>query len=505
MDRLEEAEGVLKKYYGYHSFKPIQQKAILSILNHQDTLVIMPTGGGKSLCYQIPALMLEGLTLVISPLISLMKDQVDQLVRLGIRAACMNSMLDGEQYRMLYRQIQAKQVQILYVAPERLRSGEFLSLLKRQHISLVAVYEAHCVSQWGHDFRPSYYGIIQFIQSLPQRPVVAAFTATATAETRTDIIQRLELQRPNIYRASFNRSNLILAVQRDGNRKEAVLQFVQSHRGQSGIIYCNTRKEVDKVWDLLLRAGIPVLRYHGGMEDWERNENQEKFIYEQVDLIVATNAFGMGINKPDVRYVVHYNLPKNIESYYQEIGRAGRDGLPSLCVLFFSYSDVHVNRYLLEQSSKSEERLAVELEKLDTMVQYASTSRCLRQFILQYFGEKARERCQGCSNCCTVSLGQPVIQHPEVELLNELKSLRLMLAIDEGVPSYHILSDETLQELASKQPVSPIALESITGLGQSKIEQYGTVLLETISQYQQAFHLERGQTETTSRSGGETV
>ena len=464
MDKLEEAQAVLRKYYGYKGFKPIQQKAIASILNGEDTFVVMPTGGGKSLCYQVPALMLDGLTLVISPLISLMKDQVDQLVRLGICAACMNSMLDGEQYQQLRRQIQAGQIQILYIAPERLRSGDFLSLLRRQKISLVAVDEAHCVSQWGHDFRPSYHEISRFIRSLPVRPVVAAFTATATAETRSDIIQQLELIRPNIYRASFNRANLILAVERDGKRKEALLQFVETHKGQSGIIYCNTRKEVDKVWDMLRRAGIPVLRYHGGMEDWERNENQEKFLQEQIDLIVATNAFGMGINKADVRYVVHYNLPKNIESYYQEIGRAGRDGLPSLCVLFFSYADVHVNRYLLEQSGKSEDRLAIELEKLDAMVQYATTKRCLRQQILQYFGEKAAEHCQGCSNCCEVSLGKPKIQQMEEELLNALRSTRLLAAIEEGVPSYEILSDELLQELAQKQPVSILALKQVAGL-----------------------------------------
>ena len=421
MNKLEEAGELLKRYYGYHTFKPIQQKAIESILNGRDTFVVMPTGGGKSLCYQIPALMLDGLTLVISPLISLMKDQVDQLVRLGIRAACMNSMLDEEQYRQLRTEIQEQRIQILYIAPERLRSGDFLSLLRKQHIRLVAVDEAHCVSQWGHDFRPSYHAISQFVKSLPERPVVAAFTATATQETREDIIRRLELVQPNIYRASFNRSNLILAVERDGGRKEKLLEFVKNHRGQSGIIYCNTRKEVDKVWDMLRRAGIPVLRYHGGMEDWERNENQEKFIYEQVDIIVATNAFGMGINKPDVRYVVHYNLPKNIESYYQEIGRAGRDGLPSLCVLFFSYSDVHINRYLLEQSSKSEERLQVELAKLDAMVRYADTRRCLRQYILQYFGENAKDSCQGCSNCCEVRLGKPELQAMEEDLLNALQ------------------------------------------------------------------------------------
>lgn len=484
MDKLEEAQAVLRKYYGYKGFKPIQQKAIASILNGEDTFVVMPTGGGKSLCYQVPALMLDGLTLVISPLISLMKDQVDQLVRLGIWAACMNSMLDGEQYQQLRRQIQAGQIQILYIAPERLRSGDFLSLLRRQKISLVAVDEAHCVSQWGHDFRPSYHEISRFIRSLPVRPVVAAFTATATAETRSDIIQQLELIRPNIYRASFNRANLILAVERDGKRKEALLQFVETHKGQSGIIYCNTRKEVDKVWDMLRRAGIPVLRYHGGMEDWERNENQEKFLQEQIDLIVATNAFGMGINKADVRYVVHYNLPKNIESYYQEIGRAGRDGLPSLCVLFFSYADVHVNRYLLEQSGKSEDRLAIELEKLDAMVQYATTKRCLRQQILQYFGEKAAEHCQGCSNCCEVSLGKPKIQQMEEELLNALRSTRLLAAIEEGVPSYEILSDELLQELAQKQPVSILALKQVAGLEDDTVTKYGEIFLKTILQHQ---------------------
>ena len=485
MANLEEAEHLLKKYYGYRSFKPIQQKAIESILNGHDTFVVMPTGGGKSLCYQIPALMLDGLTLVISPLISLMKDQVDQLSRLGISAACMNSMLDEAQYQALRQKLMNGEITILYVAPERLRSGDFLSVLRKQKIALVAVDEAHCVSQWGHDFRPSYHGISQFIRNLPVRPIVAAFTATATQETRTDILQRLELKAPNVYRASFNRSNLILSVHRESNRKEAVLTFVQDHLGQAGIIYCNTRKEVDKIWDLLRRSGIQAVRYHGGMEDWERNQNQDLFLHEKVKLIVATNAFGMGINKPDVRYVLHYNLPKNIESYYQEIGRAGRDGLPSLCVLFFSYSDVHINRYLLEQNSKNEERLAIELQKLEDMVQYATTTSCFRQRILQYFGETAKDNCNGCSNCCEVSLGRPVLQKVEAELLTQLRTMRLLLAVAEGVPSYRILSDDVLQKLAEKQPVSMIALEQIEGLGEQQILRYGAEILQTISQYQQ--------------------
>ena len=483
MSQMKEAENLLKKYYGYRSFKPIQQKAIESVLNGQDTFVVMPTGGGKSLCYQIPALMLEGMTLVVSPLISLMKDQVDQLLRLGIPAACMNSMLDEMQYQNLRAQILRNEIKILYVAPERLRSGEFVSLLRRQKISLVAVDEAHCVSQWGHDFRPSYHGISQFIRSLPVRPVVAAFTATATEETRKDIITRLELVRPNIYRASFNRANLILSVQRDRNRKEALLTFVQNHHDQAGIIYCNTRKEVDKIWDMLRRAGIQAVRYHGGMEDWERNENQDCFLKEKVNLIVATNAFGMGINKPDVRYAVHYNLPKNIESYYQEIGRAGRDGLPSLCVLFFSYSDVHINRYLLEQNSKNEERLAFELGKLEDMVQYASASSCLRQYILQYFGETAKNTCNACSNCCEVSLGKPVIQAVDERLLNVLRTMRLMIAMDEGVPSYRILSDEVLYALAEYQPSSMIALHQIQGLGEEHIRRYGERIIAEICDY----------------------
>ena len=484
MSRMKEAETLLKKYYGYRSFKPIQQKAIESVLNGQDTFVVMPTGGGKSLCYQIPALMLEGMTLVVSPLISLMKDQVDQLLRLGISAACMNSMLDEVQYQALRAQVLRGEIKILYVAPERLRSGEFLSVLRKQKISLVAVDEAHCVSQWGHDFRPSYHSISQFIRTLSERPVVAAFTATATTETRADIINRLELIRPNIYRASFNRANLILSVQRDGNRKEALMEFIQNHLQQAGIIYCNTRKEVDKIWDMLRRAGIQAVRYHGGMEDWERNENQDSFLKEKVNLIVATNAFGMGINKPDVRYVVHYNLPKNIESYYQEIGRAGRDGLPSLCVLFFSYSDVHINRYLLEQNSKNEERLAFDLGKLDDMVQYATTGKCLRQHILQYFGETAKDTCNGCSNCCEVSLGKAVMQTIDEGLLNELRTMRLMLAMEEGVPSYRILSDEVLHALAEHQPGSMIALQQIYGLGEEHIRRYGEQIIALITDYQ---------------------
>lgn len=480
---MEQAEVLLKKYYGYRAFKPIQKKAIESIFLGQDTFVVMPTGGGKSICYQIPALVLPGLSLVISPLISLMKDQVDELQRRGINAACLNSMTDKEQYQQITEGLNTGTIKILYVAPERLLTYEFQNLMQQQTIGLVAIDEAHCVSQWGHDFRPSYHNIRQFIYNLPERPVVAAFTATATEETRMDIIRQLELQRPNLYRASFNRPNLILAVERSNNRKEALLDFVRNHRGQSGIIYCNTRKEVDKIWNFLLERNIPVVRYHGGMEDWERNENQDKFLYEKVNLIVATNAFGMGINKPDVRYVLHYNLPKNMESYYQEIGRAGRDGQPSLCVLFFSYSDVHINRYLLEQSVGSEERRKIEQEKLEAMVQYAGSSGCLRETLLRYFGEKASSKCDACSNCRIINLGKPVLQQMEEKLLQELRTYRLMQAMEEGVPSYRIFSDDILNSLARQKPTSLPAMEQIEGMGEALITKYGDALIDLIQRY----------------------
>lgn len=396
---MEQAIELLHKYYGYETFKPIQARAIQSILNQQDTFVVMPTGGGKSLCYQIPALIFSGLTIVISPLISLMKDQVDGLETLGISAAFINSTLSSSEYYAVRQRLVQNQVRILYVAPERLAAPDFMQLMEQVIVDFIAIDEAHCVSQWGHDFRPSYRQIGTFVEQFSVRPVVAAFTATATAAVRQDIIAQLDLHMPNVYRASFNRPNLELVVSQDANREETLLDFIRQRQSEAGIVYCATRKEVDRLWTWLNELGLTALKYHGGLNDQERSRNQEDFIYDRGNIMIATNAFGMGINKSNVRYVVHYNIPKNIESYYQEIGRAGRDGLPSTCLLLFSPGDIYTNKFLIEQSTEDEQRRQNEFQKLNVMVNYARCATCLRQYILNYFGEERDGECGNCSNC----------------------------------------------------------------------------------------------------------
>ncbi|WP_333870395.1 DNA helicase RecQ [Desulforamulus putei] len=397
---LDRAREILKQYYGYSSFRSGQEKIISSVLQGSDTLGIMPTGGGKSLCYQIPALMFSGITIIISPLISLMKDQVDALNSLGIEATYINSSLDQEEFEERIRRACQGKYKLIYVAPERLESPRFRAKLKSLEVSMLAVDEAHCISQWGHDFRTSYLAIAPFIQELPRRPVVTAFTATATPEVIQDIVRLLSLKNPLVYSTGFNRENLFFSVLRGENKRDFLVNYLACRRGQAGIVYAATRKEVDALHEYLRKKGFAVGKYHAGLNDAERIRNQEMFLYDDISLMVATNAFGMGIDKSNVRYVIHYNMPKNMESYYQEAGRAGRDGEPGECILLFNPQDIQVQKFLIEQSSLSEARKTFEYRKLQAMVDYCHTSWCLRKYILNYFGEeKVPEECGNCSNC----------------------------------------------------------------------------------------------------------
>ncbi|MEG6520681.1 DNA helicase RecQ [Desulfotomaculum sp. 1211_IL3151] len=397
---LKNAGEILKQYFGYSSFKSGQDKILNSILQGKDTLGIMPTGGGKSVCYQIPALMFQGTTLVISPLISLMKDQVDALNSLGIAATYINSSLAGNEVEKRIFDASGGKYKLLYVAPERLESKRFINSIKSIPISMLAVDEAHCVSQWGHDFRPSYLAISTLIKELTKRPVITAFTATATEEVTQDIVRLLSLKKPSIYVTGFNRENLFFSVIRGENKKDFIADYIASHRGQAGIIYAATRKEVDNLQHWLQREGYAVGKYHAGLTDQERIRSQEKFLYDDLQIMVATNAFGMGIDKSNVRYVIHYNMPKNMEAYYQEAGRAGRDGEPGQCILLYSSQDVQIQKFLIEQNQVAPERKANEYKKLQGMVDYCHTTHCLRETILKYFDEEnAPETCNNCSNC----------------------------------------------------------------------------------------------------------
>jgi ATP-dependent DNA helicase RecQ len=397
---LAQAQQLLKQYYGYPSFRPGQEHIIRSVLEGRDTLGIMPTGGGKSICFQIPALLQSGLTLVISPLISLMKDQVDALNSLGIPAASINSTLTGSEVGRVLREAESGRLRLLYVAPERLESDWFQSRVRELSVPLVAVDEAHCVSQWGHDFRPSYVAIAPFLRSLPQRPIVAAFTATATPEVKHDIARLLELQQPEIVVTGFARDNLALQILRGENKRDYITRYVQAHTHQPGIIYAATRREVEELYELLRKKSVAVGKYHAGMADEERAAAQEAFLYDDIRVMVATNAFGMGIDKSNVRYVIHHNMPKNMEAYYQEAGRAGRDGEPGECILLFGAQDILTQKFFIEQSQLPPERKSNEYKKLQAMVDFCYTPKCLRSAILQYFGdEQEGEPCGTCSSC----------------------------------------------------------------------------------------------------------
>lgn len=390
---------VLKQYFGYDSFRPVQEEVISTILKKKDILAIMPTGAGKSICFQIPAMMFPHGSIIISPLISLMKDQVEALTEQGILASYVNSTVPYDEAIERLRDMYRGRIKILYMAPEKLEPSYFTDCLAQVPISMVVIDEAHCVSQWGHDFRPSYRKIKTFIDSLPKKPIVTAFTATATPAVEEDMKKSLGLSHAEIFRTGLDRPNLSFRVIRDADKEALLLRYVKAHKKESGIIYCATRKAVDEVHDLLKRAGIRAGRYHAGMEDEERRKAQEDFSYDRTPVMAATNAFGMGIDKSNVRYVIHYHMPKSLEAYYQEAGRAGRDGASAECILLYNGRDSGIQRYLIDQGNQDEEQKKMDYHRLNAMIDYCQTTACLRNFILTYFGEKADKPCGHCGNC----------------------------------------------------------------------------------------------------------
>lgn len=405
-DKKVNALETLKTYFGYDTFREGQEKIVEAILTNRDVLAIMPTGAGKSICYQIPALILPGITLVISPLISLMQDQVKALNDAGIHAAFINSSLTENQISKALYLAASGRYKIIYVAPERLENYEFLEFARNVEISMVTVDEAHCISQWGQDFRPSYLKIVEFIKNLPKRPIVSAFTATATEEVKNDILCTLSLADPEVVITGFDRKNLYYSVENIRRKDEFIMEYIEKHPTESGIIYCATRKNVDNLFELLFKRGVPVTRYHAGLTNETRKKNQDDFIYDRTPVIIATNAFGMGIDKSNVRYVIHYNMPQSMENYYQEAGRAGRDGENSQCILLFSLQDVMIDRMLLENKDFSdvdeEDEYLIrqrDIRRLQTMEGYCKTTGCLRNYILEYFGEKTSGPCDNCGNC----------------------------------------------------------------------------------------------------------
>lgn len=499
----------LKQYFGYDSLRTGQEELINGILAGHDVLGIMPTGAGKSLCYQLPALMLKGITLVISPLISLMSDQVKALNQAGVHAAYINSSLTENQIRMALSYASQGRYKIIYVAPERLNTPRFLDFACNADISMLTVDEAHCISQWGQDFRPSYLEIAGFLTRLPRRPIVSAFTATATERVKNDIVASLGLNNPVTMVTGFDRPNLFFRVvtRKGGSQKDnSIINYVKKHEDESGIIYCATKKNVDKLYTLLNEQGISAGRYHAGLSNDERKQNQEDFTYDRIRVMVATNAFGMGIDKSNVRYVLHYNMPQSLEYYYQEAGRAGRDGEEAECVLFFSKQDIMINKFLLQNKASSGDgtsdmqKTANDQRKLQQMINYCETDKCLREFILSYFGDTTPCICNKCSNCVVVEdeeeetyveTGKKRKKAAQLAGLNELgvalfeklRSVRTELAAEKSVPPYIICSDKTLKDMCAKLPRDKEQLADVYGMGEQKIQNYGEAFVTAVNSF----------------------
>lgn len=499
----------LKQYFGYDSLRTGQEELINGILAGHDVLGIMPTGAGKSLCYQLPALMLKGITLVISPLISLMSDQVKALNQAGVHAAYINSSLTENQIRIALSYASQGRYKIIYVAPERLNTPRFLDFACNADISMLTVDEAHCISQWGQDFRPSYLEIAGFLTRLPRRPIVSAFTATATERVKNDIVASLGLNNPVTMVTGFDRPNLFFRVvtRKGGSQKDnSIINYVKKHEDESGIIYCATKKNVDKLYTLLNEQGISAGRYHAGLSNDERKQNQEDFTYDRIRVMVATNAFGMGIDKSNVRYVLHYNMPQSLEYYYQEAGRAGRDGEEAECVLFFSKQDIMINKFLLQNKASAGDvasdmqKTANDQRKLQQMINYCETDKCLREFILSYFGDTTPCICNKCSNCVVVEdeeeetyveTGKKRKKAAQLAGLNELgaalfeklRSVRTELAAEKSVPPYIICSDKTLKDICAKLPRDKEQLANVYGMGEQKIQNYGEAFVTAVNSF----------------------
>ena len=508
---------ILKKYFGYAEFRSGQESVINNIMAGRDVIGIMPTGAGKSICYQVSAMLLDGITLVVSPLISLMQDQVKSLVEAGIRAAYINSSLTDRQLQKVFELAKESTYKIIYVAPERLLNRDFLDFALDANISMVTVDEAHCVSQWGQDFRPSYLTIGKFVSKLKERPKLSAFTATATEKVSGDIGPMLGMISPKIVSTGFDRKNLYFSVRhlREKQKDAFVLEYVKKHKNDSGIIYCGTRKKTEKIFSLLKAEGIAVGMYHAGMETVERRNVQDDFIFERLQVMVATNAFGMGINKSNVRYVIHYNMPECIENYYQEAGRAGRDGLAAECILLYGRQDIMLRRYFLEHKEYEgvpekdipllQER---DEQRLQQMIEYCEDENvCLRNAILKYFGVDSEKKCGFCGNCCGKTLDGQIISDTDIvparrsrreaaraaltdeqrQLFDKLREWRMDTAEKKRVPPYLIFSDKTLLDMAKKCPRNRQELMNIYGVGEYKCDVYGNVILKVISEYCSVF------------------